>query len=68
MPATSPRRIDVHSHFLPAGYAEEFIAAGFAKPDGQPGYPTWSPELALDAYDELGIETGILSISSPGVN
>ena len=61
-------KIDVHSHFLPAGYAEEFIRAGIVNPDGQPGFPEWSPELALEAYDELGIDTGILSISSPGIH
>lgn len=61
-------KIDVHSHFLPSGYADEFIRAGIVKPDGQAGFPEWNEDLALRAYDELGIETGILSISSPGVH
>ena len=61
-------KIDVHSHFLPQGYAEEMIRAGLSMPDGMPGYPQWNPELALETYDGLGISTGILSISSPGVH
>lgn len=61
-------KIDVHSHFLPPGYADEMIRAGLVNPDGMPGYPEWNPELALAAYDRLGISTGMLSISSPGVH
>jgi 6-methylsalicylate decarboxylase len=61
-------KIDLHSHFLPPGYADEMIRAGLSMPDGMPGYPEWNPELALAAYDRLGISTGILSISSPGVH
>jgi 6-methylsalicylate decarboxylase len=68
MTFSDPDKIDVHSHFLPPGYAEEMIRAGLVNPDGMPGYPEWNPELALAAYDRLGISTGMLSISSPGVH
>jgi predicted TIM-barrel fold metal-dependent hydrolase len=61
-------KIDVHSHFLPSGYADEMIRAGVSMPDGMPGYPQWNPELALTTYDSFDIKTGILSISSPGVH
>ena len=68
MTFSDPDKIDVHSHFLPPGYAEEMIRAGLVNPDGMPGYPEWNPELALAAYDRLGISTGMLSISSPGIH
>ena len=61
------RKIDVHAHYLPAGYAEEAMKAGVHSPDGMPAFPNWSADLALEAYEKLGIETGMLSISSPGV-
>ncbi|HUA33389.1 MAG TPA: amidohydrolase family protein [Candidatus Binataceae bacterium] len=62
------RKIDVHAHYLPPGYADEMRSGGLVHPDGMPDYPKWSVELALEAYDKLGIETGVLSISSPGVH
>jgi 6-methylsalicylate decarboxylase len=64
----STRKIDVHAHYLPPGYVEELQAAGLTRPEGMPGYPQWNPSLALEKYDEFGIATGILSISSPGVH
>ena len=63
----SRRKIDMHAHYLPTGYADEMRKAGHLHPDGMPDYPKWNPELALDTYEKLGIETGMLSISSPGV-
>src|ERR1700679_1445562 len=62
------RKIDVHAHYLPPGYADEMRKAGMTQPDGMPDYPQWSPQLALEKYDEFGIETAIFSISSPGVH
>src|ERR1700739_490611 len=61
------RKIDVHAHFLPTWYVEELRQVGISQPDGMRGYPEWSVESALHTYDRLGIATGILSISSPGV-
>jgi 6-methylsalicylate decarboxylase len=61
------RKIDVHAHFLPTCYVEELRQAGISHPDGMRGYPEWSVESALETYDRLGIATGILSLSSPGV-
>jgi hypothetical protein len=63
----SERKIDVHAHYLPPGYADELRKAGLTHPDGMPDYPEWNPQLALRKYDEFGIEKGMLSISSPGV-
>ena len=65
--ATNHQRIDVHAHYLPAGYPEELRKLGIDHPDGMPDFPKWSPELALETYDKLGIATGMLSVSSPGV-
>lgn len=61
------RKIDVHAHFLPTWYVEELRQVGISHPDGMRGYPEWSIESALETYDRLGIATGILSLSSPGV-
>ena len=64
----SNRKIDVHAHYLPEGYADEMSKAGMVNPDGMPGYPKWDIELALESFEKFGIETGMLSISSPGVH
>ncbi|MGO9606345.1 MAG: amidohydrolase family protein [Candidatus Binataceae bacterium] len=58
----------MHAHYLPSGYADELRKAGVVHPDGMPDYPKWEPELALETYERLGIGTGMLSISSPGVH
>jgi predicted TIM-barrel fold metal-dependent hydrolase len=68
MSTNSNRKIDVHAHYLPEGYEEEMRKAGVTQPDGMPGYPKWSVDLALETYEKYGIETGMLSISSPGVH
>jgi len=56
-------RIDTHCHVIPPGYCDWLEA--------QPGYRgprfDWSPESALGAFDSLDVETGILSLSTPGV-
>jgi len=64
----SRRKIDVHAHDLPSGYSDEMRNARLTHPDGVPDYPQWDPQLAVRKYDEFGIETGMLSISSPGVH
>ncbi len=58
---------DVHTHFVPDVYRQAAIAAGRSRPDGMPGIPAWTERGMLDMMDEVGIEKGILSISSPGV-
>ena len=68
MSTNSNRKIDVHAHYLPDGYADEMRKGGIVNPDGMPGYPNWSIALALETYEKYGIETGILSISSPGIH
>ncbi|MBO4257218.1 amidohydrolase family protein [Streptomyces griseorubiginosus] len=60
--------IDVHAHFLPDFYVEQATAAGHAHPDGMGGWPSWSVRDHLDLMDRGGIETAMLSLSSPGVH
>lgn len=60
--------IDVHAHLLPDFYVQQATAAGHAHPDGMGGWPTWSVQAHLDLMDRNGIETAMLSMSSPGVH
>ncbi|MFD3499409.1 amidohydrolase family protein [Streptomyces sp. NPDC058678] len=60
--------IDVHAHLLPEFYVQQATAAGHAHPDGMGGWPSWSVEAHLDLMDRNGIETAMLSMSSPGVH
>lgn len=60
--------IDVHAHLLPDFYVQQATAAGHAHPDGMGDWPTWSVETHLDLMDRNGIETAMLSMSSPGVH
>lgn len=67
--APQPRpRIDVHAHYLPAGYRRAAAAAGHERPDGMPGLPHWDTGAALGMMDGLNIRAAMLSISSPGVH
>ncbi len=60
--------IDVHAHLLPDFYVQQATAAGHAHPDGMGGWPSWSVQAHLDLMDHNGIETAMLSMSSPGVH
>lgn len=66
-PTLQPR-VDVHAHYLPAGYRRAAAAAGYERPDGIPGLPLWDVDAALAMMDGLNIRTAMLSISSPGVH
>ena len=60
--------VDVHAHFLSAGYRQALRAAGLDALDGMPGgIPGWTAGMALDLMDEAGIAMSVLSVSSPGV-
>ena len=60
--------IDVHAHFTTPRYIAAATAAGHANPDGMRGYPAWTVEEHLALLDEHGIDTAVLSMSSPGVH
>ena len=62
--ARTARRIDVHHHHLPPRYAAELSAfEGGPHPSRQ----GWSPQRSIDQMDLAGIETAMVSLSSPGV-
>jgi 6-methylsalicylate decarboxylase len=54
MKSAANHKIDVHAHYLPPGYADELRGAGLVYPGGMRDYPEWSPESALETYDQLG--------------
>jgi 6-methylsalicylate decarboxylase len=60
--------VDVHAHFVPHWYAAHASAAGHQLPDGMPTWPTWSAEAHLELMNRSGIDSAVLSISSPGVH
>lgn len=60
--------IDVHSHMVPDFYLREAIASGIVFPDGMPKWPSWSVGEHLQMMDGCGIDSAILSVSSPGVH
>jgi predicted TIM-barrel fold metal-dependent hydrolase len=59
--------VDVHAHYLPPVYREALAAAGIDRPDGMPAVPDWSAGAHVALMDRLGIDTALLSVSSPGV-
>ncbi len=63
---TQPR-IDVHAHYLPDFYRQALNENGHSQPDGMPRIPEWSEAAALETMNTLGVQTALLSISSPGV-
>lgn len=60
--------IDVHAHFVTDSYRRQATAAGHERPDGMDRWPTWSVQAHLELMDRHGIETALLSMSSPGVH
>jgi predicted TIM-barrel fold metal-dependent hydrolase len=60
--------IDTHAHYLPASYRRALAGAGIDRPDGFPYVPEWSVESAVASMDTLGVESALISISSPGVD
>ncbi|MFF8596909.1 amidohydrolase family protein [Streptomyces sp. NPDC015220] len=62
-----PGLVDVHAHFVTDSYVRRARAAGHELPDGVPAWPSWSAEAHLELMDRSGIDTAVLSVSSPGV-
>src|SRR5215217_5427300 len=65
----SPKRIDVHHHLLTPEYIEELAKVGVVEAGGVPlgQLERWKPEDSLAVMDRYGIETALLSVSSPGL-
>lgn len=61
-----PYRIDTHQHIIPPGYAGWMRKKGI-RPGGIE-LPPWSERSALKFMDKHGVQTGILSLSMPGVH
>jgi hypothetical protein len=62
------RAVDVHMHFIPEFYRHALASANMASPDGINALPAWEEEDFLRVMDNLQIETGMLSMSSPSVH
>ena len=60
------RRIDVHHHVLPPTYVAWLREEGIHDAGGR-ALPDWSVQSTLDLMGRFEIETGILSVSTPGV-
>jgi predicted TIM-barrel fold metal-dependent hydrolase len=63
------RLIDVHSHVVPPFYLAENRDRIAGSRGGQitPAWLEWTPERSVAAMDEHGVETSVLSLSTPGV-
>jgi len=59
--------IDVHAHCLPPAYRQALADAGLTSLDGGYPIPAWSAQAAIDVMDAGGIDTMMLSVSSPSV-
>jgi predicted TIM-barrel fold metal-dependent hydrolase len=67
--AEARRLIDVHSHIAPPFYVAENRDRIAGSPGGQVtrAWLEWSPQRSLAAMDEHGVETSMLSLSTPGI-
>jgi 6-methylsalicylate decarboxylase len=66
MTPVSAGRIDLHTHFLPAGY-RALLARHDLDTIAGSAVPEWSPALHEDFMSAWQIETSVVSISDPGV-
>jgi len=58
-------RIDTHHHYVPPKYAALLRERGLT-PGGIP-VPSWSMEIAGKVLRKVGVDTAVLSLSTPGV-
>jgi predicted TIM-barrel fold metal-dependent hydrolase len=63
---TAVNRIDVHHHAVPAFYKQWLVDRGVTA--GGLAIPDWSVPAAVEIMDRHGVQTSILSISTPGVH
>ena len=64
----TPRRIDIHQHFVSPGFLATLGAKNAVSP--VPGFAAWkgySPARAVETLDRVGVATAMLSITAPGV-
>lgn len=60
-----PRRIDTHAHVVPDFYRQWLIDLGLTA--GGLAIPEWDVEAHLALNERIGVETSILSVSTPQV-
>ena len=60
-------RIDTHHHIVPPSYVDWLARLGIDAGAGVP-FPRWSREETLEMMDRRGIETAMVSLSTPGVH
>jgi predicted TIM-barrel fold metal-dependent hydrolase len=67
--APDRRLIDVHSHVVPPFYLAENREriAGSRGGEISRAWLDWTPQQSIDAMDEHGVATAVLSLSTPGV-
>lgn len=63
-PLPSPRRLDLHHHFM-SDRVKRRVAE--VKRQGWDTFQDYSPNKAIDAMDKAGVATAFLSCSTPGV-
>ncbi len=64
---TDHARIDVHQHLLPPDYVTWLNSKPITAAGGR-DLPPWSAQSAIALMDANSIATGMVSISTPGVN
>lgn len=62
----APLRIDTHQHIVPPRYAQWLASRGIDA--GGRAIPEWTPEGALDLMEAAGVQSAILSVSTPGTH
>lgn len=60
------KKIDVHHHITPDFYVNKLESIGITESYGH-AFPKWTPKTSLSFMKKIGIETAIMSISTPGV-
>jgi 6-methylsalicylate decarboxylase len=67
--ATGPRIIDTHHHIYPPKYVGANLDRLLKDTSTLPAaaYTSWTPEFALNQMEKAGIETALVSMTSPGI-
>ena len=61
------KRIDVHQHMFPPKYVEECREIILGPSKGFEHVLNWTPEKAIEALDQGGVDFAVVSVSAPGV-
>lgn len=66
---SGPGLVDVHHHIVPPFWFEEVKDVIAAQGGGRivPNWFGWSPKRAIEEMDKNGVETAVLSMSTPGI-